>query len=139
MTDALKAENRARYAVLEDVRIVENDNLHYASEGDALLLLDLRYDDTSADPDMFDDAHTFKLTGVIGAYEDEYERISVPVFHLLETEAIATAITPIFDAGVKSSGNNDVFDLQGRKIETLKGETLKPGVYIRNGRKFIIK
>lgn len=139
VTDALKAENWARYAVLEDVRIEEDDDVRYASEGGDMIVLDLRYDNANANLDMLDEAHTYKLTGVIGAYEDEYERISVPVFHLLDAETIATAITPIFDDGVKTSGNNDVFDLQGRKIEMLKGETLKPGVYIRNGRKFIIK
>lgn len=139
VADALNPENRARYAVLDNVRIVENDNLHYASEGDALLLLDLRYDDTSADPDMFDDAHTFKLTGVIGAYEDEFDRISVPVFHLLETEAVATAISSVIDGRLTPSDHDGIYDLQGRKIIVLRGESLKPGVYIKNGHKFVIK
>ena len=144
VADALKAENRARYVVLDEVRIVENDAVRYASEGGAELLLDLRYDDTDVDLGLLDNAHTYKLTGVIGAVEDEDERTTVPVLHLLEAETITTAISPLYDVENTAFGDGVVYDLQGRKVADnsssfISHPSTQKGIYISNGRKFVIK
>ena len=57
-----------------------------------------------------------------------------------ESNGIATGIGFIWageSAGkTKAANTDDVYNLQGQKVN---GKTLKPGIYIRNGKKFMVK
>ena len=59
------------------------------------------------------------------------------IFEDEEEEAgdIVTAVGFI-SAGKNRAANEDVYDLQGRKVT---GKALKPGIYVRNGKKFMVK
>lgn len=65
---------------------------------------------------------------------DDIENITMPA-HDVSINAIRTIIRPILTDPRESS----IYDMTGKKIETNDITTLPAGIYIRNGKKFIIQ
>jgi hypothetical protein len=58
---------------------------------------------------------------------------SIDFSYVLEEENIATGIES--SSSSARSGDDTIYDLQGRKVERIT----QPGVYIRNGKKFVVR
>ncbi len=137
IADALQKANNARYITIENVVLHDDGTKFFIGDSDHSIPIDNRYGVDDVDMDELIDGQTYNMTGVLGGWEDDEEFYSDNVLHLLAVETVTTGIGDMRNEELRINNRpTGIYDLQGRKID---GHQLRKGVYIYNGKKFVIK
>lgn len=141
VAEASQAENLARYVSIPSGKLQAEEFFLTLVDGDASVQIDNRYGTEGIDLSQLELGQSYHVTGVLGGFDDEdIEASSTTVLHLLSVETVTTAISAIDNTPEDTKDTGNVYDLQGRKVaEARHAASLQPGIYIKNGKKFIVR